>query len=81
MTADTTLTEERLARYKSGKVKAAIYLFNGVRLIGRVVDYDASAIILDSEQAGLDDGVLVVRQNVATIQRAVAEDRKAPPRK
>jgi RNA chaperone Hfq len=67
---------ERLTKYKADGTKAAVYLFNGVRLIGRVIEFDSESIVLDSEQPGLDDGIVVVRSNIATVQKAVNEDRK-----
>lgn len=57
---------ERLAASKSSQELVAIYLVNGVKLVGKVEKFDDDSIHLTSN---IDGGVTIERQSVSAVQK------------
>lgn len=73
---EPTLRQTKLQQYKTGKDLSAIYLKNGIKIIGKVVDFDEEVILIDK---GTEGDMMINMSAYATIRRATPEDHNRPP--
>ncbi len=62
-----SLMDARLHKYKDAGVEISAFLTSGIRINGKVVDFDGDTLILSSEQD--PEGVSVNRTTLATTMR------------
>lgn len=62
-----SLMDDRLQLYKEEHVEIFIYLSNGIRLSGKVMNFDTATVLLTSETG--TDGIPISRSFIATVMR------------
>lgn len=75
----TSLWDRKYQFYIDQQIEVAVFLANGIRLNGVILDFDDSAVVLTSEHKH-PEGVTVQRAQVATLMRKpVAKDNQHQP--
>jgi RNA chaperone Hfq len=67
------LNDQMLEGFKAQGLEVSIYLANGIKLSGKIVDFDRETLVLTSD-AG-PEGVGITRANIATMTRRSDEQR------
>ena len=67
------LNDQMLNNFKTADLEVSVYLANGIKLSGKVVDFDRETLVLTSD-AG-PEGVGITRSNIATMTRRSDEQR------
>lgn len=70
----TNLRNTKLEQAKISKSEIDVFLTNGIRLSGRVLEYDDDSILITSAKADLEEGILIERHATSTIQKSVKRD-------
>jgi RNA chaperone Hfq len=69
-----SLNDKMLRQFKDSKLEVSVYLANGIKLSGHIVEFDRETLILTSV-AG-PEGVSITRSNIATMTRRSDEQRE-----
>jgi RNA chaperone Hfq len=69
------LNDRKIAHFKDSNLEVSVYLANGIKLSGHIVEFDRETLILTSD-AG-PEGVSITRTNIATMTRR-SEDLREP---
>lgn len=67
----TPLSDRMLDVFKEKNQELAVYLANGIKLSGRIIEYDKDTLILTSSTG--PEGVTISRSSIATMTRSTDE--------
>lgn len=70
----TPLNDQMLEQFKTQGLEVSVYLANGIKISGRVMNFDCGTLILTSD-AG-PEGVSITRSNIATLTRRTDDHRQ-----
>lgn len=73
-TKTTTLSDKMLKQFQEQNLEVSVYLANGIKLSGRIVEFDRETLVLTS--AAGPEGVSITRTNIATMTRRSDEQRE-----
>ena len=68
------LRTEKLSKAKQDQTLVDVFLHNGIRLTGKIIDFDEESVLISSPKPGLEEGILIERPSIATFQRSVKRD-------
>jgi sRNA-binding regulator protein Hfq len=71
MSITDSLMNQELSEFKDSQAEIAIYLQNGIRLTGKIVEFDDGSIKI----TGKSVPVIIERGSIATVQPFVREER------
>jgi sRNA-binding regulator protein Hfq len=71
-----SLMNKKLEQHFKSGTEIDVYLKNGIRLCGRIMEYDEDSIVISSAKIGLEDGILIARGALATVQRTTNRDKE-----
>lgn len=81
MANDTaTVLSKKLQQLKDSKVKADIFMSNGIKLTGIVMDYDDTGILLSSDKTEVSS-IGITRSLVSTAQEHSMKENDRRPNK
>lgn len=69
----TPLNDKMLGCFKDQNLEVSVYLANGIKLSGKIIEFDTDSLVLTSD-AG-PEGVTITRSNIATMTRRSDEQR------
>lgn len=69
----TPLNDKMLGAFKAQNLEVSVYLANGIKLSGKIIEFDKDSLVLTSD-AG-PEGVTITRANIATMTRRSDEQR------
>lgn len=73
MTTKDSIMNERLRHSQTTQELVAVYLVNGVKLVGKVEKFDDDSVHLTSN---IDGGVTIERRSISAVQKNI--ERKGP---
>lgn len=72
-TQDQSVWDRKYQFYKDQGIEVSLFLANGIRLNGKILEFDDSAVVLTSEHHAAE-GVTTSRRQVATLMRRPPKD-------
>lgn len=67
------LNDKMLGKFQAQNLEVSVYLANGIKISGRIIEFDPDTLILTSD-AG-PEGVSITRANIATLTRRTEDQR------
>lgn len=68
-----TVIGRMIKRLHDSQATAGVYLANGIRLVGTILEYDEESILLSSKG---HDGIAINRCNISTVQHHIEGDQQ-----
>jgi RNA chaperone Hfq len=69
----TPLIDKMLKKFQDKNLEVSVYLANGIKISGRIIEFDPNTLILSSD-AG-PEGVSITRSSIATLTHRTDDQR------